>query len=164
MLKYKHKIMSFNIPGFKVREFKNRNYRAIFNEATGQTIRVALNKKEPIQYLENPELLDVSFGTKCLANCFIEGTPILIYNNEEKLIENVKIGDKVKSFDESKNQFITEEVDEVFERLYEGDLFVLELENGEIIKCTPEHPFLTQRGWIEAKNLSDMDELKEMNF
>ena len=55
----------FNIPGFKVREFKERNYRAIFNEATGQTIRIALNKKEPIQYLEYPELLDISFGTKC---------------------------------------------------------------------------------------------------
>ena len=62
--------MSFNIPGFKVREFKDRNYRAIFNETTGQTIRIALNKKEPIQYLERPELLDVSFGTKCLANCY----------------------------------------------------------------------------------------------
>ena len=58
-----------NIPGFKIREFKEHNYRAIFNQKSGQTIRIALNPSIPIGSLEHPELLDVSFGTKCLANC-----------------------------------------------------------------------------------------------
>lgn len=57
------------IPGFKMREFANRNYRAIFNNKTGQTIRIALDPSKDIQHLEYPELLDISFGTKCLANC-----------------------------------------------------------------------------------------------
>jgi len=57
------------IKGFKIREFKEHNYRAIFNEITGQTIRIALDPKLSIGSLEHPELLDVSFGTKCLANC-----------------------------------------------------------------------------------------------
>lgn len=57
------------IPGFKIREFKDRNYKAIFNESTGQTIRISINKNAPVLPLEHPELLDISFGTKCLANC-----------------------------------------------------------------------------------------------
>ncbi len=56
------------IPGFKIREFKDRNYKAIFNESTGQTIRMSISK-DHILPLEHPELLDISFGTKCLANC-----------------------------------------------------------------------------------------------
>ena len=57
------------IPGFKVREFKDRNYKAIFNKSTGQTVRLSINRSEQILPLEYPELLDISFGTKCLANC-----------------------------------------------------------------------------------------------
>jgi len=58
-----------NIPGFKIREFKDRNYRAIFNETTGQTIRIAFDKTKDIEPLEYPELTDISFGTICKANC-----------------------------------------------------------------------------------------------
>jgi DNA gyrase/topoisomerase IV subunit A len=36
----------------------------------------------------------------------------------------------------------------------------IELENGEIVKCTTNHPFLTQRGWINAESLTDQDEIK----
>ncbi len=57
------------IPGFKSREFKDQNYKAIFNEETGQTMRIALDRSKPIGSLKYPELLDISFGTKCLANC-----------------------------------------------------------------------------------------------
>jgi len=37
--------------------------------------------------------------------------------------------------------------------------FEIELENGEIIKCTGNHPFLTTRGWIEAQHLEDNDDI-----
>ena len=36
----------------------------------------------------------------------------------------------------------------------------IELENGEIIKCTPNHPFLTQRGWVNAESLTEDDDIK----
>ena len=57
------------IPGFKIREFKEQNYRALFNKRSGQTLRIALDPSKPIGSLQYPELLDVSFGTKCFANC-----------------------------------------------------------------------------------------------
>jgi len=39
------------------------------------------------------------------------------------------------------------------------EMFEIELENGEIFKCTKNHPFLTERGWVKAEDLLDSDEL-----
>lgn len=38
-------------------------------------------------------------------------------------------------------------------------LLVLELADGSKIRCTPDHLFLTKRGYVEAQNLSNDDEL-----
>ena len=146
----------------KIRQDISANYKSIF--FNGKTVRMRLDNSKPILAPLTPEIEDVAINSQCFAACFIQGTPILIYNNEEKPIEKIEIGDKVKSFDENKNSFVIEEVDEVFINPYKGDLIIIELDNGEIIKCTPEHPFLTQRGWIEAKNLSDMDDIKDMQI
>jgi MoaA/NifB/PqqE/SkfB family radical SAM enzyme len=79
------------IPGFKIREFKEHNYRAIFNEKTGQTIRIALDPRKPIGSLEHPELLDVSFGTKCLANCsFCYTSAIKNGENYPRLVQKIE--------------------------------------------------------------------------
>jgi DNA gyrase subunit A len=39
------------------------------------------------------------------------------------------------------------------------EMFEIELENGEIFRCTKNHPFLTKRGWIKAEDLLDSDEI-----
>ena len=35
-----------------------------------------------------------------------------------------------------------------------NDIIEIELENGNIIKCTPNHKFLTNKGWIKSSNLN----------
>lgn len=144
----------------KIRQDLEANYKAIFFD--GKTIRLRLDNDKPIKAPKHAEIEDVAINSKCFANCFIGKTPILLYNNKHVNIEDIKIGDKVISYDENEDKFKTEEVYELFSNDYEGELFVIELENGEILKCTPEHPFLTQRGWIEAKNLTDMDDIKSL--
>jgi intein/homing endonuclease len=40
----------------------------------------------------------------------------------------------------------------------------IELENGEIFKCTANHPFLTKRGWVNAEDLNDEDDIMDIGY
>jgi len=53
----------------KIRQCPNANYKAIFDEKSGRTLRLALDPSRPIGKLEHPELLDISLGTKCFGEC-----------------------------------------------------------------------------------------------
>jgi glycosyltransferase involved in cell wall biosynthesis len=48
------------------------------------------------------------------------------------------------------------DIGDLYEGTYTGDLIQI-YNDGEPIECTPEHPFLTQRGWVAAKNLTTDD-------
>lgn len=39
------------------------------------------------------------------------------------------------------------------ERWYDGDLFIIRTASGKHLSCTPEHPILTDHGWVAARNL-----------
>ena len=41
-----------------------------------------------------------------------------------------------------------------YRRHYDGNMFEIETEVGTKIQCTPEHPFLTNEGWKQAKDLN----------
>jgi MoaA/NifB/PqqE/SkfB family radical SAM enzyme len=51
----------------KVREFKDKNYKAIFHN--GKTIRIATDASKLISELDYPEFYDVAINNKCKANC-----------------------------------------------------------------------------------------------
>lgn len=53
----------------KTRKFPDKNYNAIFLQGTGKTIRFTNERLKPIGSLDFPELLDISFGTRCYADC-----------------------------------------------------------------------------------------------
>lgn len=51
------------------RQFPERNYKAVFDPVSGETLRLRFDNNKPISRLEFPELLDISLGTKCLGHC-----------------------------------------------------------------------------------------------
>lgn len=80
--------------------------------------------------------------------CFVPGTKIWTSSGVRD-IETVKVGDTVLTHKGRWRKVIS-----TFAREYEGDLRKVRLvgSHGEI-GVTPEHPFLVQGEWIDAKNL-----------
>lgn len=76
-----------------------------------------------------------------------------------KPIEELKVGDEVYSYN-TKTQIV--ELDLVLTTMKNKTNILLEIElvNGKKIQLTPEHPvYVKGKGWIEAKDLSENDDL-----
>ena len=62
-------------------------------------------------------------------------------------ISNLKVGDFVKTLDGDKI------IEDIFE--YDNcDVLEIEMEDGEIIKCTPNHKFLVKENWSSDEDSS----------
>lgn len=85
--------------------------------------------------------------------CLVENTMVLMDNNEFKEIQNISIGDIVRTCNGGNQVVNTWE--------YERPTYNLILSNGKEIKCSPEHKFLILRNnkeeWISAEDLLDGD-------
>jgi DNA-directed RNA polymerase beta subunit len=103
------------------------------------------NQLRKVGYIKSPE------GS----NCIFIGTPVKLGNGQEIAIGDLKDGDEVLTIDPItleqspsiiKNHFIksTEEY---------GKPVVKITTNGKEVICTDDHPFLTQSGWVLAKDL-----------
>lgn len=86
--------------------------------------------------------------------CFLPDSKVVMDNDNKKNIQEVKVGDIVK------NYFVEKaEVEKIWEYDIDEDIIELEFDNGTIIKCTQDHKIFTKRGWVEAKNLTENDEI-----
>lgn len=146
-------------PLVKCMDSPEANYR--FHYDTGLMISWGKTAQEdPIKY-PAPTILDMEITTVCKHGCpfcFPAGT--LISTKEGvKPIEEIKEGDWVKSRNLETNRPRYNEVLETYKRDYTGVLITLELENGQKVTMTPNHPvYVKDVGWVEAQNLtSDME-------
>lgn len=101
-------------------------------------------------------------------HCFTGDTEILLSDGScvsfQHLIDNNTKEIFVKSYDTIKKEFVNCKTSNVF---YTGEKEILELEfeDGHKVKCTPDHKFLTKnRGWVEAKDLTEKDELVKYDY
>lgn len=94
-------------------------------------------------------------------NCFVAGTPILMYDNTEKPVEKMRVGDEVVSFDEKKKELTKGEVVATSKR--DSPVVKVSFKNGKFLICTPEHPFYTRQGWVEASKLVRGDKVFELD-
>jgi len=77
----------------------------------------------------------ICFGN---AACFVEGTLITMADGTKKAIEDIKIGDKVKSFNHEKGIYESQKVDYVYSSVSSSDYFILNFESGTslgIVDC-----------------------------
>lgn len=77
--------------------------------------------------------------------CLTEDAEVLKSDGTYDFINNINIGDFVQTLDGKK------EVLEKFE-YNDSDIIQLTFENGETIKCTPNHRFLVKSEWNEDEN------------
>ena len=145
--------------GIKVRELPKYNYKAIWNNLT--TIRPYMGEVMELP-ANNCEFYDVSIGTMCNAGCnfcFTEDTRIST-SEGEKAIKDILIGDTVFSFNDKTNNIEMNKVEQLHQRPYKGELIEIETEEGDIIRCTPNHKiFVNDCEYKEARNLQIYDTL-----
>lgn len=133
---------------------KNRTGKLNLNVQMKQAIDLSLASGVPVLFLSNP-------------GCFTEDTKVITDKGElsfGELLERYGKGEKfnVVSWDTEtqkeinpamKSVFITKEVDELIE---------VELNNGEVYRCTPDHLHLLADGktWVAAEELTVGQEVK----
>lgn len=147
--------------------FRSPKANYAFNMNDGFTFTWGESTDEDPIYFPAPTILDCEVTTKCTgingvvcSFCIPEGTLITLEDGTTKEIQDIKVGDKVKAYKGGyHNVWHSNEVIETYERDYEGDLICIELESGEYIELTPNHPVLTMRGWVEAGDLNSDDDI-----
>ena len=88
------------------------------------------------------------FGT---SYCFVAGT-LVITEDGQKPIEEIEVGDKVLSEDETTGEVAVKTVTETY--VNETDELIHIGVNGETISATPTHPFYVDKlGWTLARSL-----------
>ena len=75
----------------------------------------------------------------------------------------IEIGDVVYTKNENSNLREPNKVEQLFCREYDGNIIVIETDNG-VMKLTPNHKVFTiNRGWVRADDLNISDELEDFN-
>jgi hypothetical protein len=90
-------------------------------------------------------------------DCFIKGTKITMNNNEEKNIEKIMVGDKIKAFN-NKGEIVISTVKEIYTKNHKG-YYHISTQNRNV-SVTSDHPFHCGNGKFKlAKNLNINDDL-----
>jgi hypothetical protein len=146
--------------GLKRRQLPDHNYNALWLGDTLKTIRFGEGHAKDLPYTCK-EFFDIAVNNRCnllCPFCLVPDTNIKTISGE-KPISSIKIGDIVKSFNSSTKEIEEKQVTQLYEREISEDIFEIEDDNGNIIKLTSNHKVFTNRGWIEAKNLKEKDEI-----
>jgi hypothetical protein len=98
-----------------------------------------------IEVVQN-EIANGGFDLIIVDECFVAGTPVHTPDGLT-LIENLRVGDAVFTSNGVHN------ISTVSKRKPSA-LVEVTLDTGELITCTPEHPFFTDWGWVPAKALA----------
>jgi len=106
------------------------------------------------------DFISPSFGHGCLYQCAYCVTPETLITTPHgvKMAGEIQEGDRVISFSLDTGKVETDLVTVIGQRDID-ELYVIEVDE-QTVTVTGEHPFYTKnRGWVEAKHLTEDDEL-----
>lgn len=98
---------------------------------------------------------------EAIFQCVSAETLVTMSDGSHKKIIDISPGEFVMSHNNS--SFESHEVINVFDK-GEKECIELLFDNGKKLICTPDHKILTNRGWIEAQNLTENDEIMEYDL
>ncbi|MGQ4892039.1 MAG: translation initiation factor IF-2 [Candidatus Njordarchaeia archaeon] len=99
--------------------------------------------------LPHERVLIVNEGEKTLEELYGEAGEI-VYRDENK---EIKKFDKLVNALTLDQRIVPSKAQYIWKLKHEGTIIRVKLGNGREVSVTPEHPFLTDRGWVEAWRL-----------
>lgn len=158
--KLKQKIKKYQENGIvKMTEEKIQEYVDRLN----YELQVIESKKMLDYFLVNWEIINFyrkqGYDIGPARGCFVPGSRVKMSDGMYAPIDTIEIGDKViDAFGDERKVIDTLEYD------IEEDIVELEFDDGRIIECTLDHEILTEnRGWVHAKDLTEEDEIVDIN-
>lgn len=94
-------------------------------------------------------------GTCKLHGCVHKDTLITLADGSKEKISDIEPGTSILSFNEETNEIEFDTVNEIILQNLDKCWVELRFDDGTILKCTEDHPILTDEGWVEAKNISE---------
>jgi hypothetical protein len=83
-------------------------------------------------------------------SCYSNPNQYILTPSGNKIVSSISIGDDVFDYNWDKTKVIG-----TYKSYYSGITYVIQVDSyNEPIKCTPQHRFLTQHGWVEAQYLT----------
>lgn len=95
--------------------------------------------------------------TEKIHGCLHKNSQILLYNGEEKNLNQIEIGERIRSFDGV--NYVEDKVLKLIcrECVENLDWYELLFDNGKKLICTGCHLICTSNGWVAAKDLTEND-------
>jgi hypothetical protein len=109
---------------------------------------------------ENAGEMQVERLASIIAACFPGETLVTLSNGQQvpisEVVQMFQEGQDIEvlSFDQNTKTFIPAKCTNAFLTKEVQELIVLTLDDGGSVSLTPEHRLLTDRGWVQAKDLS----------
>ncbi len=123
---------------------------------------VVLNNEDNDKiYQIDVETTDAYFVSSSLSplivhNCFVAGTMVKLNDGSDVVIEEVKIGDEILTYNEELGKNEKGIVGDLKKHTVDS-VIRLTLDNENIILTTSEHPFYVEGKWITASKLQPLD-------
>lgn len=94
-------------------------------------------------------------------HCLTGDTLVCTVDGEKRIDELVGQNGAVICYDEENGRAATARFFDVRQTGVE-EIFEIELEDGRILRASGEHPILTRRGWVPARQIAEDDEIMEV--